>query len=152
MSDLYASGIQAAEALGSDLLDVRNHLQRARINPYNLYISEDVVRQFNLLTNLLREFLALSLGVEIKLMVMGMHEHSEVVKRDKRVIRDRVRDELNDLRIAAADLGVEGLRVSFADTVITQNMNSPVNSPQSAASWDYSDLGRVGDLGQNNER
>ena len=104
----YTQALRAAGRVGAELQEARYHLMRALENPYDLNISEEVKRQFTLLTNFLREFLELSFTVEIKLMILGMHGQSDVVRRDKRQTRNQIREELYELRTSAVDLGVEG--------------------------------------------
>ena len=143
----YEQALIAAGGVGAELHEARYHLMRALENPYDLNISEEVKRQFTLMSNLLQEFVELSFTVEIRLMIMGKHGHSDIVRRDKRKIRNQIREELSCLRTAAADLGVEGLRVSFTETEASQDIFSPHGSPVDTLSWNNVDLGARGGEG-----
>ena len=101
---LYAQGLHAAQGRGTELHEVRHRLLLAQASPYDACDAEDVMSRIAVLQTLLREFLTASQSVEIILRKLGWDERSEVITQDKRVTRDRVRDELFYLKIAASEL------------------------------------------------
>ena len=104
MSALYAEGLRAAGDRGSKLqAAAANALQMAAYSKDCVTV-EDFTSLHDALTIMYREFLAISLSVEIDLFKLGLHDHGEAVKQEKRKTRDKIRDILNRIKLTASSL------------------------------------------------
>ena len=67
--------------------------------------NEERLAKSQLLSKLLRVFLSASHNVERTLLILGLHDHHEVLKCSKRKTRDLVRRVIVKLKIAVSDPG-----------------------------------------------
>ena len=89
-----AHSLSIAEALWAQWHDVKSRLLQAQMCPYDITDLRSVQDRYAALKSLLNNFLSISQKLEIHLFKISLRDQCEAVKRDKRIIRDRTRQEI----------------------------------------------------------